>query len=329
MSDVIHHGGGLLAAQRAFPDAPKPWLDLSTGINPVAYPFGDIPPAVWARLPEAEEAAALETVAAKTYGAPEPACVVASPGVQILIQLLPLLFGAKTVAILAPTYDEHAHRWRVSGADVTTAATLDDMRGADVAVVVNPNNPDGRIVAPNALDALASDGKLLIVDESFADVLPRDASFVSHVATRRVIVLRSLGKFFGLAGLRLGFAIAPPGIAARLSEHLGPWAVSGPAITIGCRALADVHWQDSSRARLAKNADRLDALLKTAGFDIIGGTTLFRLARHPEASAYWAALCGQGILTRAFADRPELLRFGLPGEESAWQRLETGTTLLK
>ena len=329
MRAPLLHGGGLRAVRRAFPEALQPWLDLSTGINPIAYPVGDLPPEVWTRLPEREEIADLEAVAARLYGAPDVDCIVAASGVQTLIQILPQLYPARSVAILGPTYEEHAHCWRMSGADVTIVGRTDELFGADVCVVVNPNNPDGRTVSMPALDRLAARGSPLIIDESFADVAPSTASFGPRVTDRPVAVLRSVGKFFGLAGLRLGFAITAPVQAARLRDHLGPWAVSGPAVAIGCRALSDAAWQRQARQRLTSDARRLDALLAAAGFEIVGGTSLFRLTRHVDASSIWKSLCRVGVLVRAFADRPDLLRFGLPGEERDWARLATAFEHLK
>ena len=163
-------------------------------------------------------------------------------------------------------------------------------------------------------------GGLLVLDESFADVLPDSASFVPHIGARNVVVLRSFGKFYGLAGLRLGFAVASPALAARLRDALGPWAVSGAAVAVGRRAFEDAAWREAMRARLAHEAKRLDALLSGAGLSVAGGTSLFRLARTPRAQGLWRALCERGILVRRFEDRPDVLRFGLPGE-GAWARL--------
>ena len=321
----IAHGGGLVAAQRLFPDAPKPWLDLSTGINPHAYPVGELARECWTRLPEADDIAALEAVAARAYGARDRACVVAVPGAQSLIQLLPSVFPARSVAVLAPTYAEHAHRWRMSGADVREVEALGD--DADVIVIVNPNNPDGRVLSIDALDAIADRqterGGLLVLDESFADVLPEEASFVSQIGARNVVVLRSFGKFYGLAGLRLGFAVASPALAARLRDALGPWAVSGASVAVGQRALADLDWRLAMRRRLVEEASKLDHMIGDAGLALVGGTPLFRLIETKDAQALWRALGRRGILVRAFADQPHRLRFGLPGEEKNGARLHT------
>lgn len=319
-----YHGGGLAAAERRFPLAPKPWLDLSTGINAKPYPVGALSDAAFSRLPEADAIAALEADAARSFGLGARAEIVAAPGTQSLIQLLPRLFDATTIAILGFTYAEHAKVWAASGALVRTVATLDELAEADAAVIVNPNNPDGRLFAARELVALAQNlaarGKFLIVDEAFIDFLPAE-SLAPHLPLPGVIVLRSFGKTFGLAGVRLGFALCEPALAAKLREQFGPWAVSGAAVEIGRRAYADADWRAQSAARLERDAARLDALLRGAGFEILGGTSLFRLARHAEAGKIFTRLCEAGVLTRPFAAQPDWLRFGVPCDDADFSRL--------
>ena len=319
------HGGDLKEARRRFPDAPEPWIDLSTGINPIAYPLPPLAPDVWARLPQQGNLRELEAVAAGAYGAAPAVEVVAAPGTQALIQWLPRLFPAKRVGILQTTYVEHALAWRASGASVESVSELPTLANFDAGVLVNPNNPDGRLIAPGELQEvahhLAGKGGLLVIDEAFMDVAP-DQSFAPHLPARGVVILRSFGKIFGLAGLRLGFAITGPELARTLRQALGPWAVSGPAIRIGAEALDDKHWLTRAAERLDRDAARLDNLLKHAGFEIAGGTSLFRLARHSDAPAWFERLAGAGILVRRFDERPQQLRFGLPGSDEAWRRLE-------
>jgi cobalamin biosynthetic protein CobC len=324
--DLWHHGGNINAARHLFPDAPSPWIDLSTGINPLSYPVGAIAPSSWRRLPEAWELAALESLAACAYGADLRTGIVAAPGSQALIQWLPRLFPARRVAIMGLTYGEHEICWRAAGAEVTTVEGLADLLAADVGIVVNPNNPDGRVVSPGLLagaaKSLARRGGLLIVDEAFIDLLGKEASVAPFLPECGALVLRSFGKAYGLAGLRLGFALAPPDLGARLREALGPWAVSGPAIEIAGRALADGAWLARARIRLGKDADRLDELLGRAGLDVVGGAPLFRLARHADAWTRFESLCAAGILTRPFRRRPDWLRFGIPAAPADWERLE-------
>jgi cobalamin biosynthetic protein CobC len=328
---LAYHGGGLAAARRLFPRAPEPWLDLSTGINAAAYPFAPVSAAAYARLPEADSIAALKLAAAESFALGAGAGVVAAPGTQALIQLLPRLLGAKKVAILGFTYAEHERVWAASGAAITICNRLDELARADLAIVVNPNNPDGRLCELHDLRDLArrmaAEGKSLIVDEAFIDLMPRESSLAPLLPLPGAIVLRSFGKTFGLAGLRLGFALGETSLTDALRDALGPWAVSGAAVEIGIEAYRDRAWLDETAARLKRDCVRLDALLESAGFEIVGGTPLFRLARHERAEQIFRRLCGAGVLTRPFAARPDWLRFGLPHGEEDFARLAEGLGL--
>ncbi|MCC3245274.1 threonine-phosphate decarboxylase CobD [Methylocystis sp. WRRC1] len=322
----VFHGGRLDAARRLYPEAPQPWIDLSTGVNPHPYPLPPVAPEAWSRLPDDDAFAALCAAARRAYRAPAEAAIVAGAGAQAFIQMIPRVFPARRVAILGFTYAEHEACWAASGARVSTAATLDALGESNVAVIVNPNNPDGRVIEPREIAALAQHmtrrGGLVVVDESFMDFTPLH-SVASLAATEGVIVLRSFGKAYGLAGLRLGFALCSPALAAPLRAALGPWAASGPALAIGARALADERWLPAAAVACATDAKRLDSLLERAGFGLVGGTSLFRLVRHDKAGDWFSRLCASGVLAREFPQRPEWLRFGLPGGESAWRRLAT------
>ncbi len=320
-----YHGGNLRAATSLFPNAPKPWIDLSTGINPLPFPVGDLPASAWSRLPEAADIDSLEAVARRAYGVQPSDGIVAAPGTQALIQWLPRLFPVRRTGILGFTYREHETCWHEAGTEVTTVTALAELAGFDIGVVVNPNNPDGRIVAPECLAELAclmaQDGRRLIVDEAFMDLEGQQPSLVPRLPSQGAIVLRSFGKAYGLAGLRLGFAIAPPDDCDRLRRAMGPWAVSGPAIEIGRRALADDSWRMGAAAWLDRAGSRLDRILHRAGFHVVGGTALFRLARHDHADVIFERLCRAGILARPFTSRRNLLRFGIPHREEDWARI--------
>ena len=321
----LDHGGDLASARRRFPDAPEPFIDLSTGINPQAYPVPSFSSDAFTRLPEPAELEALAAAAAHAYGAPSAAHVVAAPGTQILLAWVASLLAPGRAVVLGPTYAELARAAAVAGHAVEEVTEIDRLRHATLAIVVNPNNPDGRVIDRSTLlalaDALAHRRGLLLVDEAFMDVGPPDASLASDVGRGNIVVLRSFGKFFGLAGLRLGFALAAPELAAQLRALLGPWAVSGPAIAAGRAALADGAWMQATRVRLAANAAWLEDILTSAGFAIAGGTSLFRLVQTGDAAARFERLGRAGILVRRFAQHPQWLRFGLPGDEPAWQRL--------
>jgi cobalamin biosynthesis protein CobC len=314
LASQAEHGGDLSAARLAYPQAPEPWLDLSTGVNPYPYPFIDLPAECLTKLPDPSELRALEAAAAKAYGIPAHTQVVAAPGTQAIINWLPRLLPARRAGILRFTYSEFARSWAANGAKVTIATELAALQRQDVAIIVNPNNPDGRLVAKHDLHALAAalveHRGLLIVDEAFVDFIP-GASIVPELPARGIMVLRSFGKTFGLPGLRLGFAIAPDEIAERLRTAFGPWPISGAAIAIGGRALLDNGWLAVTRERLKSDVATLDKILAAAGFAFVGGTPLFRLAQHPEAQLLFERLAQAGILARRFDARPDWLRIGI------------------
>jgi cobalamin biosynthetic protein CobC len=318
MPEPPGHGGDLTAIRRRFPDAPLPWIDLSTGINPVPYPVGEVPADSWARLPTPAALDALLAAAAQRYGVADPSSIAAAPGTQALIQLLPRLLPSSRVAVVGRTYAEHELSWHRGGHEVTVVPDLAAAAGAHVIVIVNPDNPTGRLVAPQELRAVHA--SLLVVDESFIDLLPPEASLARDLP-RRTVVLRSFGKTYGLAGVRLGFAVASAFLALMLRTELGPWAVSGPALEIGRRALEDDGWLQAATTRLARDRDRLDALLVAAGFTVEGGTPLFRLAGHFDAQTMVDRLGRHGLHVRAFGDRPGALRFGIPAGDDAFRRL--------
>jgi cobalamin biosynthetic protein CobC len=314
------HGGRLAAAAAAFPDAPRPWIDLSTGISPFAYPIPDLPVESWTRLPDPADLNRLERIAAASFGVADAGRVVAVPGSEIGLRMLAALREPARVAIASPTYASHAEAWaghRVESlAWEEICARLGDF---DVVIVVHPNNPDWRVIDGDALDEaaerLAQRGGWLIADEAFADA---EIAVVPEGAIR----LRSFGKFFGLAGVRLGFVIADEQLAGRMRLLFGEWPVSGPAIGIAARAYADNRWQADTRLRLAETSERLDRTLAGHGWKIAGGTLLFRLAEGPRATALFTHLGSKGILVRPFVGRPDRLRFGLPGSKDHWRRLE-------
>src|SRR3984893_5340451 len=298
---LAEHGGNLFAARKAYPQAPEPWLDLSTGVNPYAYPFAHSPRESFTRLPQPEELRALEAAAAIAYCAPAAAEVVAAPGTQAIMNWLPYLVPARRVGILGFTYCEHARSWATNGAELTVVEDLSGLEDKDIAIVVNPNNPDGRLVPAADLHALAAvlgkHGGLLIIDEAFVDFLEPGASAVPGTAESGVVVLRSFGKTYGLPGLRLGFAIAAKLVAEKLRAALGPWPVSGAAIAMGSTALTDAEWLAATRARLHADARALDKMLAAAGFASAGGSLLFRLRPHHDAQG-WVGRPGAGRVLR-------------------------------
>lgn len=316
----LHHGGGLDAAAERYRIPKADWLDLSTGINPVPYPVANLDPASLTRLPDRAAEAALVEAARTAYGVHADARVVAAPGTQLLIQLLPRLTPPGRVAVLGPTYNEHAACWRAAGHDVAETPLAEAPPGdCGTIIVVNPNNPDGHRHDPARLWAWLEAGRTVVVDEAFADADPT-LSIAGSCGRPGLVVLRSFGKFFGLAGLRLGFALTDADRGRALVAALGPWGVGGPALEIGTRALADADWIAGTRRRLAADAARLDAVMAPAVNHCLGGTALFRLYDTGERDLY-DHLAQEGILGRAFIDRPGLLRLGLPADDTGFRRL--------
>lgn len=245
---------------------------------------------------------------------------------QTLLCLIAGIVPPGLARVVGPTYAEHARALSLAGHVVESVRDLATLAEAGLGVVVNPNNPDGRVFAREDLLALAARqrevGGMLIVDEAFMDVGPREESLAGDVRDENIVVLRSFGKFFGLAGLRLSFALAEANIAARLRAILGPWPLSGPALAIGAHALSDSDWMDDTRRALTTASARLDAGLKAANLARVGGTPLFTLIAHDDAPQVFDRLGRAGIVVRRFAEEPMWLRFGLPGPEADWQRLE-------
>ena len=322
----LKHGGDLGAARVLFPNAPEPIVDLSTGVNPHPYPIADTTLEDFAHLPEPAALARLTQLAAAFYGAPSSDNVVAAPGSQILMALIADLTPQGRSRILGPTYAEHARVAALAGHEVATVGTLAELCGASLAVVVNPNNPDGRVTARDDLLSLAArhnaQGGLLVVDEAFMEVGPQGESVTGSVDGAPIVVLRSFGKFFGLGGMRLSFAVASRDLARQVRARLGPWPISGPALRIGAAAFADRPWIDSARTELSAASERLKALLSDVGLEPVGQTDLFCLVRSTHAQEVFERLGEAGICVRRFDENQQLLRFGLPGMEMDSQRLK-------
>jgi cobalamin biosynthesis protein CobC len=312
------HGGDLDRARGLW--GGDDWIDLSTGINRLPWPYPapqpPLPAAAWGDLPTASARAMAEDAACALWGAN---AALAVNGAQAAIEAIPHLWTPGRAAVLAHSYNEHAAQLRAAGWQVDEVADPAGMAGADLAVIVNPNNPDGRIWSPAQVMALAQTVGRLVVDESFGDCDP--ALSVAARAGERLIVLRSFGKFWGLAGVRLGFVLADPATLGRLAARMGLWAVSGPALALGAMALPDRDWADETRARLLRDAVRLDGLAAVAGWRPVGGTGLFRTYETTDAEVAQARLARARIWSRIFPYSARWLRLGLPGGEAEWDRL--------
>jgi len=307
MTPARDHGGGLDGAITRYGGTRADWLDLSTGINPQPYPVGSVSSDAWASLPDKAAFDALEAAARDFWSVPKGAAVLAAPGASSLIARIPALAPPGRVQIDTPTYNEHAAAFVGAGWELG--------QGGDARVLVHPNNPDGRLWPSSVIDA-----PLTVIDESFCDVV-LGASHMKHATRPGTLILKSFGKFWGLAGLRLGFAIGDPALVEKLRETLGPWQVSGPALSIGTVALSDMQWANATRQRLGLDTERLDAMVLGRGAQLRAGTSLFRLYEVDDAAKWQKRLAKGRVWSRVFPYSKTWLRLGLPAPDR-WGQLE-------
>lgn len=327
----MKHGGDLGDAVTRYGGRPDDWLDLSTGINPYSWPIENPPASCWQRLPEAHTLSTLKDAARGAYDVPRHLGICAAPGTEAILSWLPHILPSGDVAIYTPTYSSHAEAWRHAGRMVhpipQDSGLPDQCR---IVVAVNPNNPDGRLRSIEDLyqiaDRLAARNGTLIVDEAFCDVLPK-ASIIPWIREHPVLVLRSFGKFYGLAGLRLGFLIGPEPETRKLQNLIGSWAVSGPALQVGMNALSDPSWQAGMREQLKQDMAALDRLFQTNGLTVVGGTDLYRLVKSDTARDLHDFLAKRRIWTRIFDYNEKWIRFGLPGSTQNLDRLAESLTM--
>lgn len=323
-SGITFHGGASDLIEDLFPHAPKPWVDLSTGINPHPYPFSHPEQSSAWHLPTRLQMDECRLAMANAINSSEESMLLA-PGSELLIRLMPTVLKARHVAVVKDSYADHHRVWSRSGAQVVAVPDPVELASeCDVVVVCNPNNPDGRIWNRNTLRAayqtLASRGGCLIIDEAYAD-LDLSLSLAEDAGTEGLVILRSLGKFYGLAGIRLGALLGPPEIRAAMEERLGVWPVPGPTLQIAVQAYRDTGWQADTRRILSSKRATLDAQLDDTELTVLGGTDLFRFVHTPNASRVWESLAQQGIYTRMFDWSETCLRIGLPAGAEQSRRL--------
>ena len=327
---MLEHGGQLNKAAKKYQIPVENWLDLSTGINPTGWLLEhELPKQVWSQLPQSDDGL---TEAANAYYQTESLLAVA--GSQAAIQALPKLRKTSKVAIVTPSYAEHAHAWQQANHDVSLINTdqVDSIiEDVDVLLLINPNNPTGQRYEQHQLLAwhenLAAKDGWLIIDEAFIDSIP-EQSLVEHSPQAGLIILRSLGKFFGLAGLRVGFVCAEQSLLNQLANYLGPWPIAHASRYIAKHALADNKWQQNTGQRLKNQSLRLEQLLSEYDLTPSGGCALFQWVKTSNAASIHTQLAKQGILTRYF-DEPSSLRFGLANNGQDWDRLETALSQLE
>ncbi|CAM3607391.1 Threonine-phosphate decarboxylase [Vibrio aerogenes CECT 7868] len=337
---AIKHGGNLTEVAARYGTDPADWVDLSTGVSPLTYPVGDIPASVWNRLPETGDG--LETAAKNYYGAADEPIAVA--GSQAAIMALPGVITLETgrcgtIALPRVGYKEHQHAWGSFERDgneweiefYDDFPTPKQLETCDVVLLINPNNPSGRQTPRSELQAILRQkqhkGGYLILDEAFADCTPEISILNGVQHSEHLIVLRSVGKFFGLAGARAGFVFAGPVIKALLEETLGPWTVNGPARWVMKQALKDREWQRATADRIQAASQRLNQLLDQTFDCPRAGTPLFTTVYVDNAVACHDLLCQQQILTR-LCDEKNAIRFGLPDGEAQWEKLTSALGML-
>ncbi|BCD97451.1 threonine-phosphate decarboxylase CobD [Marinagarivorans cellulosilyticus] len=324
----LRHGGQLLSVAKQYNIPAEQWLDLSTGIAPYHYPIPSIPSSVWAQLPQTH--ATLLASAEKYYKCP---ALLPVSGSQSVIQRLPQLYlynnpwlaaQSERISVYLPVqgYKEHEKAWRKTGVNIIyyhDIPSMQQLNGQCVVVLINPNNPAGKLISKVQVLALLQAVKrrqgLLIVDEAFMDTVQTDQSVIADAQCENLIVLRSVGKFFGLAGLRLGFAAACDEWLAAIAADQGPWPVSGPAQYVGHKALSDSAWQQQQRLRLRSLSLRLSQLLKSVFNVQSKGTALFQTIRLANAENIYDKLCRQAVYVR-LTDDEKALRFGIPAENN-------------
>ncbi|MBL1417744.1 MAG: threonine-phosphate decarboxylase [Moritella sp.] len=326
---TLVHGGQLqqVALQYARPIAE--WLDLSTGISPTSYPIPSIPTSVWQQLPQPSQS--LITAAKHYYGTDN---IVATSGSQAVIKQLPSIFkqhvaeqfiseqstGTSTVWLPLVGYKEHERAWREQGFTIqqyTQLPTSAQLTANCIVVVINPNNPTGELFTRNTLLALLDNIQTLkgwlILDEAFMDVVEPSQSIIAHTDNPHLLVLRSVGKFFGLAGIRLGFLSAHPQWLQALEKLSSPWEVNGPAQYITEIALMDRQWQQQQLLSLTALSATLELLLMTTFDCPVAGSALFKTIRLDNAPEVYILLCQQGVYVR-LCDEQNALRFGIPDQ---------------
>ena len=334
MAQGVEHGGNFMAAAKAYGFDPAEVIDLSTGIAPYSYPIDgvDLTARHWRDLPQTETEHALMDQMTSHWGCDSSANVMLAPGSGLIISLAGFLRPKTTVMIPDPAYSEHEIAWRHKGHAVVTypagdIPTLTD--DARVVIAIQPGNPTGHINPPQdwdgLIDELAGRDGLLVVDEAYIDLMP-DNSLLSRGGRKGLLVIRSFGKFYGLAGLRLGAAVGHADDIHTLKQIMGPWAVSTPALEIGLKAMTDRAWANQQRQRLASDMARLTAMMTEAGLTPYGGTDLYLLIQDNDAKTLHQHLARHGIWTRVFTYNPEWIRFGLPAHEGEWNRLQSALT---
>jgi len=351
---ALLHGGQLQQVAQQYNIPFCDWLDVSTGIAPINYPIPAIPLNVWQQLPQ--QSPELVAAAKQYYQCSQ---LMITNGSQAIIKALPALYHqintqGRDVYLPQRGYKEHAHAWQIAGYNLhfyqTLLPEIHDLLPNSILVIINPNNPTGQFFNRQVIDHYQQQLKrlngLLVLDEAFIDVMPSDESYCSQIASQSTdqvtgqipvqaldqaleqtsnnhcLVLRSFGKFFGLAGIRIGFLIADRFWCQKFEKVLGPWQVNGPAQVIAQHALQDTKWQHTQRKTLGKLKGAQALIFKqvfpgTILQGIHGCDLFITLSFHqPDAAkSLYHLLCQQGVYCR-LSDEQDTLRFGITTQAS-------------
>ncbi|HAT84790.1 threonine-phosphate decarboxylase CobD [Cohaesibacter gelatinilyticus] len=324
------HGGDLGWAMEAYGGQKEDWLDLSTGINRRSYPFSiDRALSDIRELPSTTDLKTCLEAARLAYQCPKDLTIVAGPGTQILINSIPHILKPGRCHIAEPTYSEHRGAMELAGVPCSGFTAIDDLLAQNIdqrscVIVVNPNNPDGHTLSsPELLEFsvhLQKSNSTLIIDEAFGDIDPTQ-SIIPHLSSRsNIVVFRSFGKFFGLAGIRLGFVIGSEEITNKITSFHGPWTASSVALKVGSQALSDLEWHKKERELLTHWSERLQSCLARHGLSVVGGTGLYLLIESEYARRLHMHLAKHHIWSRIFTYQDRWLRLGIPMQDAELKR---------
>ena len=313
----IQHGCDIDLAIKKYGGERADWIDLSTGINRTSYPWQESVKVELRDLPSSKLLMGLEKAASRAYKVAEGADTAAVQGAQQIISLLPIcLKNYNSVAILGPTYNEYEKAFKSSGIKAETVSEVSKLSSSDIAIIVNPNNPTGKVIAEEILDDLSKKVRILIIDESFKMFSSRRIQKFDNV-----IQINSLGKFFGLAGVRLGFVSGPSDFIKSVRVMLGPWPDSSVAAEIGIIALNDKTWISAMEKILLEGSNVLHEACNTKNWKLVGKTNLFHTYATSNCVEVEEQFAAHYIWIRTFDYSKSWVRLGIPTSKYEWARV--------
>ena len=319
LSNDMIHGGNVYRAARELGLNGSGVLDFSASINPLGMPpaarhaikawVGDV-----LHYPDTQSTRLKEAIS-ECYGL-DPAGVIPGNGSTELIYLIPRALQPKKVVIASPTFSEYERACRLSGAKVEhfpllpkeflpePDAFMRAMKNADMAFFCNPGNPSGAVLPRQGVLTLASLAKknncVLVVDEAFMDFCPEHS--VLGEQGDHLVVLRSLTKFYALAGLRVGFSHMPKMLMSRIMRYKEPWSVNVLAERAALAVLAETGFVRRSRDYVRRERGLLETKLEALGFVVFPSEANYLLIETSKAVQLVKGLYKRGILVRDCSD---------------------------